>query len=172
MYLEDGVAVIDCADNVVGQLLIRRSAPAPRRGRDAVAHLLADELVRRHLQVLAHDVVHRHHDGWVEVGADVVERVGVDERVERLDGRGSLAVEVAVAHDADIGRDLGGDPVLVPVAGRVVSIPLGQWWTDGEYFDVGDFHFGCSLGVKKKVESIAYGSREWGFTAEDAEIAG
>ena len=172
MYLEDGVAVIDCADNVVGQLLVRRSAPAPRRGRDAVAHLLADELVRRHLQVLAHDVVHRHHDGGVEVGADVVERVGVDERVERLDGRGSLAVEVAVADDADIGRDLGGDPVLVPVAGRVVSIPLGQWWTDGEYFDVGDFHFGVLLRGEEESREYCVGSRELGFTAEDAEIAG
>ena len=88
--------------------------------------------------------VHRHHDGGVQIGADVVERVGVDERLERLDGWGRLAVEVAVPGDAGIGGHLGGNAALVAVASGVVPVSLRQRREDGEDFDVGDFHLGRS----------------------------
>ena len=145
VHLEHPVSLLGS----VRDLLCEHLGPAgagPGRDRGGVSHLLSHQLIGRHFQVLAHDVVQRHPQGQVEVVVEEVERVAPDQRLDHAVGDIGVVLVVAVAHQAVVGVHFH-DYVLVHIvhahAPGVVVVARGQGHGHGDYLDVGDLH-GCA----------------------------
>ena len=159
VHLEDSVALVHGPPDLAGEDL-GRAWPRPRRDRSCVPHLLAQQLVDGHLQVLAHRVVERRAQPQVEVGEHEVEGAAVDQRLDL--GRGDRVgpVVIAVADYPLVGRDLEDRPAVdVGHPGLAVGIvvPLGQPRVDGDNLDVGDLHATASF---KGIRSTCVAARD------------
>ena len=140
MHLEDGVALSGGALDFAGKVF-GGCGPGPRRHGYAVAHLLAQQLVRWLFDGLAHSVVQRAHQAGAERTSDIVERRLVDHARDLPLGQRGVAALVAVADDAVVeGYAEDGLSVDAGEADLVALVAVAEARIEVEEFDVGDFH--------------------------------
>ena len=140
VHLEDGVAFLSGALDFAGKVL-GGCGPGPRRHGHAVADLLAQQLVRRFFDGLAHRVVQRTHQTGAERTSDVVERRLVDQARDLPFAQRGVAALVTVADDAIVeGYAKDGLGVDAGEANLVALVAVAKARVEVEEFDVGDFH--------------------------------
>ncbi len=143
VHLEDAVALVDSPLYLAGEHAGRAWARPGSNG-SGVSHLLAEQLVDRNFEVLAHGVVEGHAEAEVHVGEHEVERAAVDQGLDHRPGRRRAGpVVVAVADYAGVRGDLE-DHATVDVAHACaalgVVVALGQPGMYGDDLDVCDLH--------------------------------
>ena len=143
VHLEHHVPLVPRTLHLLGEYLCR-TRPRPRRHRHHVSNLLPQQLVNRHLKVLAHGVVQRRAETQVEVVHHEVERAAVDQvLVHRGRWGRPRPIVVTVPDDAHVGMHLEHDAAVDaahPTSTRRIVVPLRQCRMNRYTLDIGDLH--------------------------------
>ena len=143
MHFEHHVPLV-CGPLHFPRKVVWREGRAPRRGCDAVAQLLPEQLVGGHFQVLAHCIVHRAAERGVQRVVHELERALADEAFEERVGRplpSRFDADIAVSLYAVVG-DYAGDQAVLDARNQRLAVvqAFGNRGLNLDKLDVGDFH--------------------------------